>query len=84
MAPLTSKKRRSLRKSQFALPKGSGPDRSKNQYPVDTKSRARAAKGRALQQRRRGKLTSAQYKVVVRKANAALRRFGVKNPSGPK
>lgn len=84
MAALTSRKRRSLRKTQFALPKGSGPNTKKNQYPIDTKKRAVAAKGRALQQRRRGKLSPSQYKTVVRKANAALRRFGVKNPSGPK
>lgn len=67
MATLTAKRRKRLRKSQFALP-------SKRKYPIDTRARAANAKGRALQQKRKGRLTAAQYKTVVRRANAVLKR----------
>ena len=42
MAKLSSKKRRSLPKTSFALP-------GKRKYPVDTKNRARNALGRVQQ-----------------------------------
>lgn len=67
MATLTAKRRKRLRKSQFALP-------AQRKYPIDTWARAANAKGRALQQKRKGRLTAAQYKTVVRRANAVLKR----------
>ena len=68
--------RRKLRKSQFAAPKGSGPDRSKAQYPVDTKGRAVNAKGRARQQLNKGKLSRSTYNKIVAKANRVIKRKG--------
>lgn len=70
------KKRSSIPKSKFALPKGSGPDKSKNQYPVDTKARARNAKARASAQYNKGKLSKSQRDKVYRKANAKLKKKG--------
>jgi hypothetical protein len=68
------KKRSSIPKSKFALPKGSGPDTGKNQYPVDTTARAQNAKARAAQQYKKGNLTKSQKDKVVRKANAKLKK----------
>lgn len=68
------KKRSSIPKGKFALPKGSGPNKSKNQYPVDTKGRARNAKARATQQYKKGNLSASQKAKVVKKANAKLRK----------
>jgi hypothetical protein len=70
------KKRSSIPKSKFALPKGSGPDKGKNQYPVDTKKRAANAKARAAQMYKKGKLTKSQKQKVFRKANAKLKKKG--------
>lgn len=66
MAKLTSKKRRKLKKSQFA-----GPGRS---YPVHDKSHARNAKARATQQYRKGKLSKSQKDRIHAKANRVLKR----------
>lgn len=78
MAQISTKRRKALPKKKFALPEGSGPDKSKNQYPVDTKGRAANAKARAKQQLKKGNLTKSQYETVVRKANAVLKKKGKK------
>lgn len=66
MAKLTSKKRKKLKKSQFA-----GPGRS---YPVHDKAHARNAKARATQQYRKGRISKAQKNRIHAKANRVLRR----------
>lgn len=65
MAKLTAKKRRKLKKSQFA-----GPGRS---YPVHDKAHARNAKARATQQYRKGKLSKSQKDRIHAKANRVLK-----------
>ena len=60
-------KRKKLKKSQFGLP-------GKRKYPMPDKEHAINAKGRAKQQRKRGKLSKSDYKKVVAKANRVLRR----------
>jgi hypothetical protein len=64
---LTSKRRRSLKKSQFGLP-------GQRKYPMDTRGRAANAKARAKQQRKRGRLSKSAYKRIVAKANRRLRK----------
>jgi hypothetical protein len=74
MAALTARRRKKLRSTQFASPKGSGPNKKKNQYPVDTKKRAISAKGRATQQYKKGKISKSTRDRIRAKANRALRR----------
>ncbi len=79
MPPLNrrgTKKRSGMPKRQFAAPKGTGPDKSKNQYPIDSKGRARAAKGRATQAHKKGRISKSKRDAIHRKANARLRRKG--------
>jgi hypothetical protein len=64
MAALTSKERNRLPGSKFA-----GPDRS---YPVDTKGRAVAAKGRATQAVKAGRMSKAEESRIDAKANRKL------------
>ena len=59
MAKLTSKKRKRLRKSAFALPK-------KRKYPIFDRSHGANALARAAQQLHAGKLSSKAYKKIVR------------------
>lgn len=63
---LTTQRRNSLPKSDFA-----GPDRS---YPVDTKARAANAKARATQMEEKGKLSPSAKSRIDAKANKVLRR----------
>ena len=74
MSKLTRARRRKLRSTQFAAPKGKGPDKSRNQYPVDTRGRAISAKGRAKQQLNRGKMSRSKFQSIVAKANRVLKR----------
>ena len=65
MAKLTTKKRNSLKKSQFA-----GPNKS---YPIPDKSHAANAKARAQQQYNAGKLSKSQRDKIVAAANRKLK-----------
>jgi hypothetical protein len=71
MAKLTAAARNKLPKSAFA-----GPGRS---YPVEDRSHAADAKGRAKQQLEKGNLTRGQYDHIVSRANEALREHGGKS-----
>jgi hypothetical protein len=64
MAALTSKERKKLPAGKFA-----GPDRS---YPVDTKGRAVAAKGRATQAVKAGRMSKGEESRIDAKANRKL------------
>jgi hypothetical protein len=67
MAKLTAKRRNALPASKFALKQG-----GKEKYPVDTKGRAVAAKGRATQAVAKGRLTPEQASKIKHKADAVL------------
>jgi hypothetical protein len=64
MATLTSKKRKSLPKSEFA-----GPGRS---YPVNDRSHAINAKARASEMENKGKLSASAKAKIDAKANKVL------------
>ena len=64
---LTAAKRRSLPKSEFGLPGRDG-------YPVDTPGRAQAAKGRATQAVKAGRMSEATADRIRAKANRKLGR----------
>ncbi len=66
MAKLTTKARAALPKKDFA-----GPDRS---FPVDTKARAVAAKGRATDAVKAGRMSGSEAKKIDAKANSKLKR----------
>lgn len=65
MAKLSTKRRKSLKKSQFGLP-------GSRKYPMPDKSHAANAKARAKQQRKKGKLSKSSYNKIVAKANRIL------------
>lgn len=65
MAKITTKARKALSKSEFALP-------AERKYPVDTKARAANAKARATQMEERGKLSPSEKKKIDAKANKVL------------
>jgi hypothetical protein len=81
---LTASKRRSLRKTQFAAPKGTAPDRRKSQYPVDTPGRAANAKARATQAFKKRRISKSKRDQIHAKANRALARFKRKKGGGRK
>ena len=64
MAELTTKKRKSLKSSQFA-----GPDRS---YPVPDRAHAANAKARASQQEKKGNLSGSEKARIDAKADRVL------------
>ena len=64
-------KRSTLKKSQFGLP-------GQRKYPMPDKEHAVNAKGRAKQQRKKGKLSRAAYDKIVAKANRVIRRSKAK------
>lgn len=66
MTKLTTKSRKSLPKSDFALP-------GERKYPVDTKARAANAKARATQMEEKGKLSSSAKSKIDAKANKVLK-----------
>ncbi len=73
MATLTTKKRKSMPKSQFGLPgeKKKG-EPGRGAYPMPDKAHARNAKARAAQQVKKGNLTAAQKAKIDRKADKKL------------
>lgn len=72
MARLTSKERKALPDSKFALPK-------QRKYPVDTKARAVNAKGRAQQQYNEGDMSKNTLNKIDRRANQKIRRVDEPN-----
>jgi len=74
MAKLTTKARKALPKSEFALP-------AERKYPVDTKARAANAKARATQMVAKGRLSKSAEKKIDAKANKVL---GKKKPTKAK
>ena len=64
MATLTTKERNALPDSAFAL--------SGRRYPIIDKDHAVAAKARAEQMVKLGRLTHAEYELVVKKADHVL------------
>jgi hypothetical protein len=67
MAKLTAKRRRKLRKSQFALP-------GSRRYPIHDRKHAANAKARATQQYRKGKISKSTKNKIHAAANRKLRR----------
>jgi hypothetical protein len=65
MAPLTTKRRNALPKSEFGLP-------GRRAYPMPDRSHAANAKARAKQQLNAGNLTKQQYGHIVGQANEFL------------
>ena len=65
MAKLTTKKRKSLPKSDFGLP-------GERKYPMPDKAHAANAKARATQMAKKGKLSAAAKKKIDAKANRIL------------
>ncbi len=65
MAKITTKARKALPTSKFALPE-------ERKYPVDTRARAANAKARATQMVDKGKLSETQKKTIDAKANKVL------------
>ena len=76
MSDLTTKKRKSLKKSTFGLP-------GKRKYPMPDDAHAANAKARAEQQYKKGNLSAGQKAKIDRKANKKL--YGsTKAPKGRK
>jgi len=65
MAKLTAKRRNNLAKSKFALP-------GSRKYPIDTRARATAAKGRATQQMKAGRISKGTRDRIHAAANRKL------------
>jgi hypothetical protein len=65
MSELSTKKRKSLSKSEFGLPE-------ERKYPMPDKSHARNAKARASQQEEKGTITDAEKTRIDRKADRIL------------
>lgn len=61
MAELSTKGRKRVKKSNFAFPKGTGPDKEKDQYPIHDKSHAANALARGAQN-----LSSSDYAKLKR------------------
>lgn len=72
MAKLSAKGRKRIKKSNFAVPKGKGKNKSKNSYPIHDKAHARNALARVSQH------GTAEEKRLVR--NKVAKKFGM----GPK
>jgi hypothetical protein len=67
MTTLTTKLRKSIPASQFALPE-------QRAYPIEDKAHARNAKARAHQAERAGRLSKTAEAAVDKKADAVLRK----------
>jgi len=65
MAELSTKKRKSLPKSDYGLPE-------QRKYPMPDKSHARNAKARASQQEEKGTISESQKEKIDRKADRIL------------
>ena len=66
MTKLTTKKRNSLKSSEFGLPK-------EKKYPMPDKSHAINAKARATQMVKKGKLSGEAKEMIDKKANKVLK-----------
>lgn len=66
MAKLTAKGRGQIKKKNFASPKGEGPDKEQDQFPIHDEAHAKNALARAAQQLKAGKMTEAEYKKIVK------------------
>lgn len=64
---LKASRRKALPKRAFGLP-------SQRKYPLDTVARAKNAKGRATTAAKKGHITAAQKRTIVRKANGVIKR----------
>lgn len=69
MAKLTAKARNKIPAGKFALPPKNG---KPGKYPVNDKTHAADAKGRATQMVAKGKLTPVQANKIKHKADAVL------------
>lgn len=67
MTKLTTKARKKLPKSEFALPE-------ERKYPVDTKARAANAKARASQEVKKGNLSPSAKSKIDARANKILKK----------
>ena len=67
MAKLTTKQRKALPKSAFALP-------ADKEYPVNDRKHAANAKARATQMEKKGKLSPSTKKKIDTKANKVLKK----------
>jgi hypothetical protein len=67
MAKLSTRRRKKLKKSQFALP-------GSRKYPVHDKAHAANAKARATQQYKKGRISRSTKNKIHAKANRVLRR----------
>lgn len=67
MATLKAARRRKLRKTQFGMP-------GSRKFPMHDKSHARAAKARATQQHRKGRISKSTRDRIHAKANRVLKR----------
>jgi hypothetical protein len=65
MADLTTKKRKSLPKSDFGMP-------GERKYPMPDKSHARNAKARASEMEHKGRISKATEEKIDRKADRKL------------
>lgn len=65
MAKLTSKKRNSLPKNEFAMP-------AERKYPMPDKSHAKNAKARASEMEHKGKISKSTESKIDAKANKVL------------
>jgi hypothetical protein len=74
MATLSRRKRKRLKKRQFAAPKGKGPDKSRNQYPVHDRRHAANAKARATQMYKKRKISKSMRDRIHARANKVLKR----------
>jgi hypothetical protein len=77
MAKLTTKARKKLPKSDFALPK-------KRKYPVQDKSHAANAKARAQQQYDKGNISKSTLDKIDAKANKVLDKKATKKKTTTK
>jgi len=69
VAELSTKRRKSLKKSTFGLP-------GQRKYPMPDRAHAANAKARAAQQLKRGKLSRSAYNRIIAKANRILGKKG--------
>ena len=69
---LTAASRKAIPTKEFA-----GPDRS---YPIEDASHAKNAKARARQMLNRGRLSSAEYSHIVKRANRKLGQGNAMDP----
>jgi hypothetical protein len=67
MAKLSTRRRKKLKKSQFALP-------GSRKYPVHDRAHAANAKARATQQYKKGRISRSTKNKIHAKANRVLRR----------